>query len=341
MKKLTKRAMEAYCGDLSQLFGIQECILQGGKAKGLKAYRIHNGCGLEMLVLVDKFFTIAELRILGVNAGLLTKSGICGPEFFQEDGARGFLRTFEAGFLTTCGLTYMGTPGEEDGEKNGLHGVISNTPPSENYYRVSWEEDAPWLEFGGTAREGHLFGPNITITRDVRISTSKNEIFIHDVVENHSFEETPLMLLYHFNLGYPMLDETCKLYTSMTELDVRDEDSRKGLDKVMTFEEPSDGYEEEVFQWKCAPEVTKGCVAVFNEKLNKTVIVHFNPQQLPILNEWRSPRSGDYGLGIEPGTCHVGGRIRAKKEDTLMYIAPGEQREFDLKIEFIEGSYEE
>lgn len=126
MKKLSKRELEAYCGDLSQVFGIQECVLQGGKAKDTKAYVVNNGCGLEMTVLADKCFAIPRLTFQGKNVGFVSKTGICAPEFFQEEGTRGFLRNFEAGFLTTCGLTYMGTPGVEDGQANGLHGVISN-----------------------------------------------------------------------------------------------------------------------------------------------------------------------------------------------------------------------
>ena len=33
----------------------------------------------------------------------------------------------------------------------------------------------------------------------------------------------------------------------------------------------------------------------------------FDPLQLPVLNQWKSPRAGDYVLGMEPGTGHVGG----------------------------------
>ena len=125
---MDKRELESYCGDLAQVFGIEECVLEDGKARGTRGYLLDNGCGLEMIVLRDKCFTIPKLKFKGVNIGLITKAGICGPWFYQEDGTRGFLRNFEGGFLTTCGLTYMGTPGEENGNKNGLHGVISNTP---------------------------------------------------------------------------------------------------------------------------------------------------------------------------------------------------------------------
>lgn len=103
MKNLSKRELEAYCGDLSQAFGIQECVLEGGKAKGTKAYIVNNGCGLEMTVLADKCFAIPKMSFKGDNVGFISKTGICAPEFFQEEGTRGFLRNFEAGFLTTCG----------------------------------------------------------------------------------------------------------------------------------------------------------------------------------------------------------------------------------------------
>lgn len=336
MNCLNRREMEAYCGDLTQLFGIRECILQGGKAKGTKAYHIHNGAGLEMMVLPDKFFTIAELRIDNINAGFISKSGICAPEFFQEDGSRGFLRTFEAGFLTTCGLTYMGTPGVEDGQNNGLHGVLSNTPAEEPYYRIVWDDQIPWIEFGGKAREAHLFGPNLTITRKVRVSTFENRIRIYDLVENNDFAKAPLMLLYHFNLGYPMLDESCRFYSDMNELEVRDTDSEKGLVKAGIFEVPKAGYQEEVFFRRTDPTATRAFAAVHNQNLQKAVVFCFDPRQLPVLNQWRNPRAGDYGLGIEPGTSHVGGRIRARQEEALMYIEPGEKKEFELEIEFID-----
>ena len=38
-----KRQMHKYVGDFSQLFGIKEYTLSGGKAKGVKAFDVRNG----------------------------------------------------------------------------------------------------------------------------------------------------------------------------------------------------------------------------------------------------------------------------------------------------------
>ena len=341
MKNLSKRELEAYCGDLSQAFGIQECVLEGGKAKGTKAYIVNNGCGLEMTVLADKCFAIPKMSFKGDNVGFISKTGICAPEFFQEEGTRGFLRNFEAGFLTTCGLTYVGTPGVEDGQPNGLHGVISNTPIEHASSIVEWDGDKAWLVLNGHAREGYLFGPNLEIRRDIRMNTKENKLWIHDEVENHGFDTQPLMLLYHFNMGYPMLDGSCKVYTNYDKIVPRDPHSAEGMEDCEQFLDPIDGYEEKVYFRSVSDEsVKKGYVLLHNENLQKAVLIHLDPEALPVLNQWNSPRSGDYALGLEPGTAHVGGRIRAKEDGSLKYIEPGEVKTFDIEVEFIDCTTE-
>ena len=342
MRELTKRELEAYCGRVEQQFGIRESILMEGKSKGTRAFHIWNGYGLQMMVLPDKCFSIPVLRYNGVNVGFMSKAGICAPEFYQEEGTRGFLRNFEAGFLTTCGLTYMGTPGVEGGQANGLHGIISNTPAEHVYGETKWENGTPWIEFGGSAREGHLFGPNMEIHRKFRISTREDRIWIHDTVENHAFEAAPIMLLYHFNLGYPMQDESCVIYSNMNEVAYRDKAAESGRNKMNEFQKPTVGYEEEVFFRTIKnKQETQSFVFVHNKNLQKGVAIKFNPQQLPILNQWKSPRSGDYALGLEPGTAHVGGRIRAQEEHILQYLEPGEKRGFDVEVEFVDCSSNE
>ncbi|NEW85573.1 MAG: DUF4432 family protein, partial [Mariniphaga sp.] len=103
MKNLTKREMLKYAGDFSQLFGIKEYTLAGGKAKGVKAFDIKTGSGLEFTVLSDRCLDIAGLSFKGINCSYISKTGIVSPEFYDESGI-GFLRSFNAGFLTTCGL---------------------------------------------------------------------------------------------------------------------------------------------------------------------------------------------------------------------------------------------
>lgn len=341
MEQLGKREIEARCGHVSQLFGIRNCTLQEGKAKGTRAFQLWNGKGIQMTVLPDKCFSIPELWFQGINLGFISKAGICAPEFYQEEGTRGFLRNFEAGFLTTCGLTYMGTPGTEHGQKNGLHGVISNTPAEHTYTEIEWDAGLPWIRFGGTVREGHLFGPNIELRRMAAVSTKENRMWIKDTIENLAFERSPLMVLYHFNFGYPMLDESCHIYSNMNQIRFRDDTAEKGAEKINEFQKPEDGYEEEVyFRMTPDPNLHDGFAMIHNPRLKKAAVIKFDPEKLPVLNQWKSPKSGDYALGLEPGTCHVGGRIRAEEEKVLPYLEAGESTTIEVEVEFIDCTNE-
>lgn len=337
----TKRELEAWCGDLTQLFGIQECTLQGGKATGTRAYLLNNGSGLELTVLTDKCFAIPQLRFKGVNIGFITKTGICGPQFFTEEGTRGFLRNFEAGFLTTCGLSYVGTPSEENGQKNGLHGVISNTPIENASSGVTWEGDTAVLTLSGRAREGYLFGPNLELHKTLRLNTAENRLVLHDTVENKGFAAAPLMILYHFNYGYPMLDENVRIYTNYDHVVPRDERSAPYADGICSFGRPrTDTEEVVVFRTMSDRTFTDGRTLVYNPKLGIAVQMHLDAHQLPVLNQWKSECAGDYALGLEPGTGHVGGLTGTRRDGLLMTIAPGETKHFDITVDFLDDRQE-
>lgn len=333
---LTKRELEGYCGDLSQMYGIQECILQGGKSKGIKAYLLNNGSGLNMMVLADKSFAISNLFFQGINMGFVSKTGICAPEYYQEEGTRGFLRNFEAGFLTTCGLTYFGTPCEINGQKNGLHGVLSNTPLENPSARLEWNQGKGCIVLSGNAREGYLFGPDLHMIREIRIPLGENLIEIHDQVENAGFEDSPLMLLYHFNYGYPFLDENCEIYCNYDQIKPRDNGSEGRLEGLDRFERPIPGFEEIVaIRTMSDSGKTEGRSLVYNKKLGLAVEMELDARQLPVMNQWKSPRAGDYVLGMEPGTGHVGGLLKTKEDGMLMKIAPGEIKKFDITVKFL------
>lgn len=333
---MDRRRLEAYCGDLSQIFYIQECILEGGKAKNTKGYMLDNGEGLELLILADKCFTIPRLKYDGVNIGFISKTGICAPEFYQEEGTRGFLRNFEGGFLTTCGLSYFGTPCIRDGQKNGLHGVISNTPLENVRAYTEWREENPHLILKGDGREGFLFGPNLSIHKEIVIPVGKNRIEIHDMVVNHAFERTPLMILYHFNFGYPFLDASTQVYTDYGEPHPRDEDSRNRLKDINLFGNPTPD-SAEIVAWRVMEKEKRkeARTLVFNPKLEMAVLMTLDPIQLPVLNQWKSMKSGDYVLGVEPGTGHVGGLERTEKDGLLQYLEPGQAHTVDIQVDFM------
>ena len=127
---MNKRDFHRYTGHTAQLFGIKEYQLIGGRAKGVRAFDIRNGSGLEFTLLSGRCLDISALSFKSINCGYLAQPGIVAPEYYEPEGA-GALRSFFLGFLTTCGLRNVGSPCEDEGESFGLHGRISNIPAEE------------------------------------------------------------------------------------------------------------------------------------------------------------------------------------------------------------------
>jgi hypothetical protein len=333
-----KRELLKYVGDFSQVFGIREYTLSGGKSKGVKVFDFRNGAGLEFTVLSDRCLDIAGLTFKGINCSYISKTGIVAPEYYNEDGIE-FLRSFHAGFLTTCGLRNVGSPCEDEGESFGVHGRISNTPAEEVCARVDWVDDLPVLTITGRMREARLFGENLILQRKITCRYGENKISIQNTIENYGFRKEPVMLLFHFNLGYPLLDEDSILVTPTGKLIPRDAEARKGVENFNQFQPPTPGYAEQVFYHNLQTDLEGNtCVALVNNKLELGVAIHFNKNQLFNFTQWKQMGEGEYVLGMEPCNCYVGGRADARKNGNLEYLEPGEIKRFDLVVEIVDGT---
>ena len=119
--------MNKYIGHEQQLYGVREMRLVGGKADGMRILSVKNGMGLEFEISLDRCGDISRLSFKGDNMGYFAPCGYVSPKYYDSVG-NGFLKSFTAGFFTTCGLTSVGTPCEDNGEVLPLHGTISNTP---------------------------------------------------------------------------------------------------------------------------------------------------------------------------------------------------------------------
>lgn len=327
-----------YVGDPSQLFGIKDCYLNGGRATGVRAVEIRNGSGLEFTVLPDRGMDISQLSFKGINFSYLSKTGIVSPVFYEPDGT-GFLRNFYAGFLTTCGLTNVGVANQDDGEDLGLHGRISNTPAEQVCASVEVVRDNPEISVKGQMRQAKVFGENLLLKREISTWFSINKIKIIDTVMNLGYSLEPLMLLYHFNIGYPLLSEKAYLISTAKKITPRNDDAAKGLKDYNAFTAPVNGYKENVFFHEIAAAKDGTAFgAIYNKKFELGIAIWFNTSELPRLTQWKQMQAGEYANGIEPSNCNVEGRASARKEGSLQFIRPGEIRTFHIEIEVIDGA---
>ncbi len=305
-----------YVGHDSQLYGVEEHRLCGGKGDGMRLFQVNNGRGLMFTISADRGGDISRLYFDGKNMGFFSPSGYVSPQYYDDCGL-GFLKSFTAGFLTTCGLTAVGSPCSDDGEEIPLHGTIANTP-AENVGH--WVEDNS-IHVKLTVRDAKLFGRKLILTREYICPLDKNEIVMKDTVKNIADEETPYMILYHFNMGYPLLSENSKLTIKNKGVVPRDETASLGIDKAMIVEEPQSGFEEQCFYY----DMTEGVASIYNPDIKTTLSLNYDIEELPFFTEWKLMQKGEYVLGLEPGNCTPDGRDVMRREGKLSFLKPGEE----------------
>jgi len=317
-----------YIGHSSQLCGIEEVRLVGGKGDGMRLLQLRNGAGLEMTICADRCADIYRLIFKGDNMGYFSASGYVAPSFYDNKDA-GFLKSFTAGFLTTCGLTAVGSPCTDEGENLPLHGTIGNTPCE----RIWWDEDEENLYVHAMINDSSIFSPKLVLYRTITCGKSANVFRIADTVENQGDTKTPLMLLYHMNMGYPLLSESSVVEIPSVAVKPRNAHAAKDLDSWHKMLPPTPGFEEQCYFHSF---VAEGRASIYNPDIGKGLAISFDANKLDYFTEWKMMGCRDYVLGLEPGNCHPDGRDIMRKEGRLKFLQPGERITYEVTVNLYE-----
>nr|MDO8134684.1 aldose 1-epimerase family protein [Candidatus Njordarchaeum guaymaensis] len=325
-------------GGMDQVGGVKLLELSDGAERGVRVALIRSG-ELNFLVAVDRCMDIVNAEYKGIPLGWISPTGIVSPGFYEPEGL-GWTRGFSGGLLTTCGLTYMGAPTVDQGEPLGLHGRISYIPARLIYAGSHWEGDEYVTALEGEAKEAKVFEPNIALRRRIEARLGKNHLVIHDKVTNEGWEIQPLMILYHVNIGFPVMDDGSNLISTSRLYVPRDEEAKGDAERFDQFHQPTSGYKEKVYFHDMLTDA-EGYAhsAIVNEKLldGIAVYVKYRRSELPRFIEWKMMGEGTYVVGMEPANGLVVGRDKERKWGTLQYLKPQETREFHIEIGVLVG----
>jgi hypothetical protein len=240
--------------------------------------------------------------------------------------------------MTGCGLTHAGAPCVDQGEELGLHGRLSNTPATNVRTTTEWIGDACRFTVGGDIREGALFRDNLLLQRAIEVDLGESTIMYRDSVINEGVKTSPLMMLYHINLGWPMIDEGAKLLLNAKSSTPRDAEASKGFQEARTIPGPIPGYKEQVFYHDLvADEKGFATALVLNNKIQMGLFVQFRQTELDRFVQWKMVGEKEYVLGLEPSNCQVSGRAKERERGSLHHLEPGESRDFLLRIGILDG----
>jgi len=333
----TRKEILSHVGDLSQVAGIRLMRLSEGKEADLRVADFRTGSGLRFQVNLDRGMDISMAEYRGVPLAWRSPVGDVHPAYFEPEGL-GWLRSFPGGLMTGCGLTQVGAPSEDEGQRLGLHGRLSHTPATDIQTNTRWEGDDCLFRLEGAVREFTMFGENLLLERAVEATLGRSSLLLRDRVRNEADRTTPLMLLYHINVGWPILAEGSRLVMHSRTTEPRDRRAEAGLSEATRFSRPIPRFSEQVYYHDLVPDGNgRVSVALVNGELRLGLYLSYSLDELPRFTEWKMLGEGTYVLGMEPANCRVGGRAAERAAGTLQHLEPGEERHFSLEIGILDG----
>jgi len=322
-------SIKSKVGNPYQVAGTRHYMLTNGSALGTRAIDVKTGAGFEYTVLPDRGLDISLASYKGENLVYLGPGGEKNPAFYDNRGLQ-WLRMFFGGLLTTCGPSSIGPPCVDNDEELGLHGRYSSTPAA-NVCDLSDIERGE-IRITGEIVSAVLFGEHLRIRRTISSPIGECKIRIEDIIHNESGHTVPMVMLYHINFGYPLLDDCVIIRTNGSSVKPRDEYSARYLDALESFAPPDAENTEKVFIHCFGEDLQTGRASVYNPKLQIGVEISFDTRELPYLMQWKQEGVKDYVLGLEPGNAPCLKRSVLREQGKLPFLEPGEKKRHSLEI---------
>lgn len=340
-----KKELLRRLGSISQVGGLKRYELTEGRAKGVEAVDVVTGSGLEFTVLPGRCMDLNWTRYKGVPISWQSKAELTSGSYLEREGME-WLRSFYAGMLTTCGFSNVGGPCKDErrifGEqKYGLHGRLAHIPATQVCCKERWADGSYVMTVEGQVRQSAVHAENLVLYRTITAKLGEKMLHIHDEVENEGHTTEALMLLYHMNFGYPLLSEKSRLITNSKTICGADSVAEQEIDLCKEFHEPMRLRDERCYFHELqTDEEGNTKIALVNEELELGASLKFNRNQLPCLTEWKMLAESEYVLGLEPGTVNPIGRLRAKGQNKMPYLEPGQVHTTDIELEILDGPEE-
>lgn len=338
-REWTRQELLARVGRLEQIAGIR--LVEGGDGaeRGVRLLRCWSGAGFDFEILVDRGFDIGGAWMGGRPLAWSSPVGLVGPWYCEPAGI-GWFRGFPGGLVSTCGLDHTLLGGADDAtvfnyphratETYGLHGRYTGLPARLAGYGVSWDRDDCVLWAEGEVLQAALFGEQLLLKRRVEADLGGVSLRITDTVTNIGPTPCPHMMLYHCNVGFPVVDAGSELvYPSGPGTCV----SAASSPDYLELTGPSADFVEECYEhdMRSGPDGLVGA-AVVNRAIGLGVFQRYERSALPRHITWRQLGTVAYVVAMEPSTNRDAGRFDARQRGELTHLAPGEARRYRLEI---------
>jgi hypothetical protein len=327
------------------LWSLRKRTLRGGLRDGIDLIEVNNGA-LSYSILPTRGMGLWQGRYH--NTPLGWKAPLHGPVHPRhvntaDRGGIGWLTGFDE-WLCRCGLAFNGPPGEDvHTDRHGrprrdllsLHGRIANQPAY--YVEVRIGLDPPHeLSVTGQVEEGGMFYPHLVLTTTYTTIPGSNRLVIHDHVENRGGEATEMQLLYHCNLGQPLLDAGSRVVAPIREVSPITARAAEGIDTLEMYAGPAPGFAEQVYCYDLLGDAAGRTLAMlYNHTADRACVLRFNRQELPCFTVWKNTGALEdgYVTGLEPATNFPNFKTFERQHGRVVVLPAGTHWETTWSIE--------
>jgi len=327
--------------------GLKCCVrmrtCRGGRSEGVQVVEIDNGA-MTIDVVPTRGMGIWRVRRGDMTLGW--KSPIHEPvhpafiPLFDPSGL-GWLEGFNE-LLCRCGLESNGAPDFDESGRllHPLHGRIANLPA--HHVELIVDEDVGQLRLRGIVDESRFHFQSLRLTTSITTTIGSNEFSWSDEVENVGGREASMQMLYHFNLGQPLLQPGARIHAPIaTAAPLTNVAANEGIETWNIVPPPRPGSAEQVYVAQlAADESGNTCVLVTGLTNDEAISLKFNNRALPCFTLWRNtPAEADgYVVGLEPGTNYPNPRTFETQQGRVVVLKSKENWECAMAVAWHEDS---
>ncbi len=308
----------------------------GGASDNVEVIEVDTGA-VRIYLLPTRGMSIWCIETEGVRFGW--QSPVAGPvhpsrvPIFDPSGL-GWLEGFDE-LVVRCGLESNGAPEHNDQGQlvYPLHGRIGNL--AADSLAIEYDEASGRLEVIGEVRESRLFFKNLTLRSRLRVHAGSAKIELLDDVTNELSTPSAIQLLYHINVGQPVLGDGASIEIPLDELAPKDSLSAGELDQWNQYGPPEAGYAERVYFAKPRVNEANECLALLRSASGEPALqVTFKANGLPRFILWKNTgaESDGYVTGLEPATNFPNEHSFEKKQGRIVQLEPNETKSFRVSL---------
>ena len=308
----------------------------GGLSDGVEIIEVDTGVTTAM-ILPTRGMSIWRIESAGLDFRWTSPNpGPAHPSLvpiFDPSGL-GWLEGFDE-LVVRCGLESNGAPEHDDAGRliYPLHGRIANLPAIS--LAIEFDEASGRLEVIGEVIESRLFFKRLRLRSRVRFHAGKADVELLDDVTNELSTPSTMQLLYHINVGRPLLDEGAMLDAPIDVIAPKDAHSAQEMEAWNQFGPPEPGYAERVYFAKLrADDHNRTSAMLHSSEKDKGFAITFSVSGLPRFSLWKNTGAVEdgYVTGLEPATNYPNNRSYEAGQGRVVEIEPGEMKSFRVTL---------